>query len=215
VTSPANSSGPVHLEAADSSKISVASVLGAMLRHPIQNIVLRWNWKAAILSAIFRAPIFFAASARYGLKLAVAGAAVEAAFNSVGAGLYGAFLQNIRNARPAWLAWVLGAWTVPAIIQVTENCFHRAAGTSTLHLGIIISIILSALSAMFNLFAMRRGSLLAGNEARPLLRDLGNMPRLLLDFLLTVPRWISSFFCAPVNDKLLPDNIKRWGEKSA
>jgi len=173
---------------------TVSSALKAMLQHPISVILWRWNWKSALLSALFRAPIFFAASASYGALLALEGAGVEAIFNAAGAGLYGAFLQNIRKAKPAWLAWLVAAWLVPAMIQLCANAFHYAVGTSRLHRGIIISICLSAASATFNLFAMQRGSLLSGPGSETLLNDLGNMPRLILDFVLIVPRRVSGFF---------------------
>lgn len=189
-----------------------------MLRHPINSFVVQWNWKAAVLSAAFRAPIFFITGLRHGFRLALTGAAVEAAFNAGGAGLYGAFLQKIRNARPAWLAWVLAAWTVPALIQLTENLFHHSIGTSTLKLSIIVSVVLSALSAMFNLFAMRRGNLLTGHEAESLGSDMAKMPRLVLDFLLVIPRQIKSFFrksSGPKVEETWPETIKPWGEKSA
>jgi len=76
----------------------VWSALKTMLLHPISVLLWRWNWKSALLSALFRAPIFFAASVSYGALLALEGAGVEAIFNAAGAGFYGAFLQNIRKA---------------------------------------------------------------------------------------------------------------------
>ena len=183
-----------------------------MLLHPAAVLLLRWNWKSALLSALFRAPIFFAASLRSGILLAMAGAGVEAAFNAVGAGFYGAFLQNIRRTKPAWLAWLLGAWLVPALIQICENAFHYAVGTSRLHRGIIISIALSAASATFNLFAMRRGSLLSGPGSATLLTDLGRMPHLIFDFMLIVPRKISSFF---QGGSVEARDLSGWGGKRA
>jgi hypothetical protein len=192
---------------------SVWKVLALMLRHPVSLLFLRWNWKSASLSALFRAPIFFAASLRHGVGLALTGAAVETAFNAGGAGFYGAFLQNIRKAKPPWLAWLVGAWLVPALIQISENAFHFMAGTSRLHRSVIISICLSAASAMFNFFAMRRGSLLSGPGSESLQRDLGNMPRLILDFILVVPRWVADFFCGGRTGET--ENVNYWGESEA
>lgn len=182
-----------------------------MLLHPVSVLLWRWNWKGALLSALFRAPIFFAVSLHQGVLLALGGAGVEAVFNATGAGFYGAFLQNIRKAKPAWLAWLLGAWLVPALIQVGENAFHYAVGTSRLHRGIIISICLSAASATFNLFAMRRGSLLAGPGSESLLNDLGNMPQLLLDFVLIVPRGVKGFFRVDAGHE--PERLILWSDE--
>ena len=184
-----------------------------MLCHPVSLLFLRWNWKSALLSALFRAPIFFVASLHHGIGPALTGTAVETTFNATGAGFYGAFLQNIRKAKPAWLAWLVGAWLVPALIQISENAFHFMAGTSRLHRSIIISICLSATSAMFNFFAMGRGSLLSGPESESLQRDLGNMPRLILDFILVVPRWVADFFRRERAGET--ENVNYWGENEA
>ena len=183
-----------------------------MLLHPISVLLWRWNWKSALLSALFRAPIFFAASVGHGALLALEGAGVEALFNSVGAGLYGAFLQKLRHSKPAWLAWLVGACFVPILIQLCENAFHYAVGTSRLHRSIVISICLSALSATFNLFAMRRGTLLSGAGSETLMNDLGNMPRLIHDFILIVPRRVRVFFRLGSDEG---EYRARWDEERA
>ena len=55
----------------------VVDVLRYIVRHPIEVLVRRWNWKAAVLSALLRAPIFFFSYFRKdGLKMAI-GAAIE------------------------------------------------------------------------------------------------------------------------------------------
>ena len=46
---------------------------------------------------------------------------------------------------------------------------------------------MTGLSALFNLFAMRRGALLMGGESNPFSKDLCDLPRLALQFLLTIP----------------------------
>src|ERR1700722_1650162 len=38
---------------------TVSAVFGGMLRHPIRELILRWNWKSALLSSLLRATIFF------------------------------------------------------------------------------------------------------------------------------------------------------------
>ncbi|HQX57003.1 MAG TPA: hypothetical protein PLP07_13835, partial [Pyrinomonadaceae bacterium] len=52
---------------------SVLKVLLSLLRHPFQSLILRWNWKAAVLSALLRAPIFFFTYVfkKDGLRLAI------------------------------------------------------------------------------------------------------------------------------------------------
>jgi len=47
-------------------------------------------------------------------------------------------------------------------------------------------------SAVFNLFAMRRGVLIVGDEKASLFDDLRRMPRVVFDFLMAVPRAVAS-----------------------
>jgi hypothetical protein len=171
-----------------SSNPSLRVALAEMTRHPFSSLVLKWNWKSAVTSIMLRAPVFFAATVRGGIRLALAGALVEAAFNGVGAGFYGAFLQGIRGARPIWAVSLVGALAVPAAIQLSGNLVHFLLGTIVLRRGIAISIALSAITALFNLYAMRRGNLITGKEALPLHRDLMRLPHLIGGFLLIVPR---------------------------
>jgi hypothetical protein len=168
----------------------LGQVLAYIARHPVSALLLHWNWKSAVMSAAFRAPVFFTASVRYGLKVAITGAALEAGFNAIGAGFYGAFLQAVRNAQPFWLAWLVSTCAVPACIQIAVNLAHRAAGTSNLRHGITISLALSAITASFNLYSMRRGVMLTGSSGKPFLNDLGRLPGVIFSFLMTVPRWV-------------------------
>ncbi|HLJ89729.1 MAG TPA: hypothetical protein VKZ53_23160 [Candidatus Angelobacter sp.] len=167
----------------------VFDVLLEIVRRP-QLLLLQWNWKSAIFSAAYRCPIFFVASVRHGLKLALAGTLVEAAFNAFGAGVYGTFLQGIRKATPAWLAVLVGTCLLPAAFQILEFLFHLAIGTYVLRRGIAASIAMSILSAMFNMYAMRRGILLVGAEGKPFRQDLAKWPVILRDFFLLIPRWV-------------------------
>ena len=168
----------------------LGQVLAYIAKHPVSVLILHWNWKSAVMSATFRAPVFFMASVRCGLRVAITGAAVEAGFNAIGAGFYGAFLQAVRNAQPFWLAWLVSTCAVPAFIQVAVNLAHRAAGTSNLRHGIIISLALSAITASFNLYSMRRGVMLTGRGSRTFFNDLSRLPGVISSFLMTAPRWV-------------------------
>jgi hypothetical protein len=57
-----------------------------------------------------------------------------------------------------------------------------------LRLAEIVSVIISGLSALFNWYAMRRGTLLVGGEGDSFGKDLRRLPRLLLNFLIVLPR---------------------------
>ena len=55
----------------------VPEVLGAILRHPIANLVRRWNWKAALVSALSRARLFFVVNLPAGRSAAIAALVTE------------------------------------------------------------------------------------------------------------------------------------------
>ena len=51
--------------------------LRAILRHPIANLVRRWNWKAALVSALSRARLFFVVNLPAGRSAAIAALVTE------------------------------------------------------------------------------------------------------------------------------------------
>jgi len=161
-------------------------VLLDLLLHP-QKILLLWNWKAALLSLLLRGPIFLAASLRRGWQTAAAALATESLFCVISAGSYGAAVQTLRDAQPLWLTAIFLTVIVPAIFQVMEYWLHRLRGTPHLRPAEIASLILSALSALFNWYAMRRGTLLVGAEGKSLASDLRRLPFLIFGFLSLLP----------------------------
>jgi hypothetical protein len=50
------------------------------------------------------------------------------------------------------------------------------------------SVAFTALSTLFNLYAMRRGALLVGTGRQSLWEDLRRLPRIVWDFITLVPR---------------------------
>src|SRR5262249_21977341 len=149
-----------------------------------------WNWKSAVLSVILRVPVFAAVAVRKGPE-AVAGAVIaEALVCAFNAGCYAALVQHIRNRRPVWLTAVVIAVVLRAIGQVIEYEVHAWRGTPHRIFAVIVSSILSAVSSLFNWYAMRQGTLLVGAERSSLVSDLKRLPRLLGEFLLLGPRWL-------------------------
>jgi hypothetical protein len=157
-----------------------------LLRHP-QRILFLWNWKAAELSIILRGPIFLAAAARRGLGAALSAVLTECLFCAVTAGFYGAAVQTLRDAEPPWLTILFVTFVLPGIFQVLEYALHRFRGTPHLRIAEIISIFVSALSALFNWYAMRRGALLVGGEGKSFGSDLRRLPGLIIRFLIALP----------------------------
>ena len=85
-----------------------------LFKHPFDALVLRWNWKAAVLSAVLRAPIFFFTYLfkKDGLKLAIGAALVQSLFRLIFGGINGAIIQSYSRVEPAWHAVL----TVPLIL---------------------------------------------------------------------------------------------------
>jgi len=173
-----------------SPSISFSETLLDLLRRP-QQILFLWNWKSALLSVILRGPIFLAAAVRQGWQASLSALLTESVFCAITAGFYGAVVQTLRNAEPEWLTVLFLTTVVPAAFQVLEYLLHWARGTPHLRIAEIVSIVVSAISALFNWYAMRRGTLLVGGEGGSFGMDLRRLPRLILNFLLAVPRQIA------------------------
>ena len=67
----------------------------------------QWNWKAALLSAVFRAPVFLVTTFSYGWHSTTLAVGVEAVYRTATAGIFAGFIQSVRNKRPIWLAVLL------------------------------------------------------------------------------------------------------------
>lgn len=164
----------------------VLDLLFDLIKHP-KELLLLWNWKAATLSIILRGPIFLGVSVRRGWHEALGALCTELIFCAISAGFYGAVVQCLKDGEPQWFTGVLLALLVPLLLQGFEYLLHWFRGTPHLHVAAIVSLIVSGLSALFNWYAMRRGTLLVGAEGGGFGTDLGRLPRLLLGFLSVLP----------------------------
>lgn len=150
-------------------------------------LVRRWNWKAALLSSFFRAAIFFAANLAAGWRAALAAMSVELLYRGICAGVFGALTQAFRNAQPAWLAACTAMVLLPLASHSIEFAIHLWRGTPRLVTSIVSSVIFTALSTLFNLYAMRRNVLVTGSGSESLAADFRALPRVLGGFLAVVP----------------------------
>lgn len=164
--------------------VSVGQALLHLLRDPWRNVVLRWNGKAALLSAMFRGSIFLIASIKSHHAGHSSGALAEALFGAISAGFFGTLTQTLRFARPKWLVELLLAGIYPVLFQVGDFYFHAAVEAQVFRAGMIASATFTALSAAFNLYSMRRGTLLVGKEGKAFSQDLSALPRLALSFVI-------------------------------
>jgi hypothetical protein len=172
---------------------TVFQVLEDLVSHPVQTIVRRWNWKSACLSSIVRSVIFFCANLPAGLHAAVAALLTELTFRGVLSGFYGALTEAFRFAEPEWAAAIVVMILLPLAGHSVEFAVHFLRGTAKLKAGMIGSVCFTAISTVFNLYAMRRGALITGQGQQSLGSDLKQMPRLIVDFLACGPRaaWLA------------------------
>jgi hypothetical protein len=155
----------------------------AVLADPWQTFVADWNWKAALLSALFRGMLFLAVAVPRGsgaLRLVW----IELAFRIAVGGFWGSLLQAFRGARPAWLAGLLAAVALPAAAHALEYLALRAGHAPHIGAGMVVSIAVSVGSLLLNWFLMREGLLITGAGADSLGCDLRRLPRLLAAFFL-------------------------------
>lgn len=171
-------------------RTTVFAAIFDVLRHPVDTLIYRWNWKSAVLSALLRAPIFFFTYLfnKDGLKLAIGAAAAQSVFRLIFGGVNGAIIQSFSKVEPAWHAVL----TVPVVLATfshiveyfVQTLYDHQTGSDAKGRAITISVVVSAISAIFNLFAMRRGALLVKDESQQSIwRDLKSMPWLALEFL--------------------------------
>ena len=168
----------------------VIDVFKYLIRHPLESLFYRWNWKAAVLSALLRAPIFFFTYffKKEGVKVALGAALAQSIFRFVFGGVNGSVIQSFRRVEPAWHAVL----TVPLVLAtfshvieyIVQYFYDQNVGSNGKASAIAVSVIISIISAVFNLFAMRRGALLVKDESRQSLgRDLIRMPWLIFEFI--------------------------------
>ena len=186
---------------------TVQGVVSRLLRHPFRSIILRWNWKSAILSAALRAPIFFFVYlfGENGLWLAVGAFAVQAALRLFMGGVNGAIIQSFRRVEPAWHALIAVPLVLASVSHLFEfmvqSIYDYKTGVTGKGSAVAISVLVSVTSALFNLFAMRRGALLVKDDSQQSIwRDLWRMPRITLEFISYPLTWTRRKNNAKKND---------------
>ena len=147
-----------------------------------------WNYKTAILSSLVRSAIFFATTVSAGLEAATGAMLAEFAFRFVTSGFYGALTQAFRRVEPPVLGTLGAVLVLPALGHLGEFIVHSLRGTPNLSTALATSIAFTAVSTAFNLFAMRRGTLIVGAGQRPLVEDMRAMPKLLFLFVAAISR---------------------------
>ncbi len=163
--------------------------------HDPAQLVRHWNYKGAIMSGGFRAPIFLITYlvGRESIKLALGAALAQFIFRFIFAGVGGALIQAFRRVEPAWKALLAILLIVPIISHIFEffvqTGFAYFTQTSDhTDAAITRSVCISILSALFSLFIMRRNVMIVGEEdSKSFWNDLARFPVLIFDFIMFIP----------------------------
>jgi len=143
-----------------------------------------------MFSALFRGGIFFTVNFKAGWRAAVGAMLAEFVWRTATSGGWGALTQMLRKVRPEWQGLLGSMLVAPALSHSIEFTIHYTRGTPMLAKSIITSICFTQVSNLFNLYAMRKGALITGPEARSLRQDMRDVPGLVGGFLLVLPRLI-------------------------
>jgi len=169
----------------------VVDVFRYLVRHPIEMLVWRWNWKAAIFSGVLRSMIYLFTHLKEGWRAALGAMSVEFFFRLIVSGASGSLVQAFHNAAPVWLATLCVMIMLPAFSHMIEFTLHTLNGDVNKGKAIIISITFSIISAIFNLFAMRRDALLVKDDrAQTLGQDLVKLPKIVGEFMFYPLVWL-------------------------
>jgi hypothetical protein len=162
---------------------TVGGVLSALVAHPVDRLIRRWNWKAATLSAASRGLLFFLVNLAGGLDAARAAFVTEFVVRAVTSGFYGTITQSFRSVEPVWAGTVAALLVLPLLSHSVEFVAHWIRGTEALLASITASLVFTAISTAFHLHAMRQNVLTVGAGSHSLRSDLRALPWVLLSFL--------------------------------
>jgi hypothetical protein len=189
----------------------VVDVFRYLVRHPVEMLIWRWNWKAALFSGVLRSMIYLFTHLKEGWRAALGAMSIEFFFRLIVSGASGSLVQAFHNAAPVWLATLCIMIMLPAFSHTIEFTLHTLNGDINKGKALIISITFSIISAIFNLFAMRRDALLVkDNRAQSLGQDLAQMPKILGEFVFYPLIWLlnrnkKNAIIVPASDKLPPN----------
>lgn len=167
---------------------TVLGVLAAIFRRPDQYLIRYWNWKSALMSVLMRSIIFFSTTVKFGWKAGLAAVTHDIWYRFFLSGTIGSLTQAFRKAEPAWLATITVSILLPAFAHLVEYVAHKLQGTQNLKTAVTASIIFTVISILFNYYIMRRGVLVVDEGSRSFWSDMAQMPRMILGFLLVIPR---------------------------
>jgi hypothetical protein len=167
--------------------MTVLDVLRQLCTTPGDLLLRKWNWKSAVFSSLIRASIFFFCNLTAGMHAAEGAMLAEFVYRGVTSGFYGALTQAFRKAEPVWQASITVMVLLPLSSHSIEFVVHLVRHTPHLRTSIISSVCFTAISTLFNLYAMRRGVLVTGAGAGSVASDMRRIPGLIAGFVAAGP----------------------------
>jgi hypothetical protein len=174
---------------------TIGHVCSDLIRHPLRSLIYRWHWKNAIASALLRSSLFFLTNLAAGHNAAIRATLVEFALRIPLVGMLAAVTQSLSRADPVSAATFFAIGVLPTLALATEFGVHWMVHTPELATSMTASLALSVFSTIFGLFVMRRGVMVVDEVRRPFGDDLKQLPRLVVEFVLLLPRTIIRYAC--------------------
>jgi len=163
---------------------TVTDVLKGIIQHPVQNLLMKWNWKSALFSSSIRGTIFFITNLTAGIEAAVGASVLEFSYRIFSAGFFGSLTQAFRKVENRRRGMIAAIILLPVIQHTIELIVHWIGGTAEIQASILASIGFTVVSTSFNLFAMREGILIVGSGKQSLWSDLKMVPKVLVMYLI-------------------------------
>ena len=195
------------LESVHDEAISIGDVFLSLFQHPLQ-VLTRWNWKSALMGALLRASFYFTVykASRESWIVTMTAVTVELSFRFFTSGISGSLVQSFRRAKPEWLATTIVSIILPVFSHTVEFLTHwgqekyfanvfAASINNARQKAFAVSVLVSVMSALFNIYIMRQGVLLvgAGEETKSLWSDLKSIPWMIVQFVSYLPSQILRF----------------------
>jgi hypothetical protein len=167
---------------------TLKTALFRLVAHPRRLLIGRWNWKAAVTSSMVRGLIFLIANLSAGWRAAVGAMLAEWTFRSMTSGFYGTLTQTLGEVEPEWHGTLCAIFMLPIVSHSLEFLLHWLRHTPKLRASLISSIAFTVFSTLFNIYAMRRGTLVVGDGAPSLAADFRALPRIIVTFMVEMLR---------------------------
>jgi hypothetical protein len=163
--------------------LTIDKVLICLFRHPFKHVIRRWNWKAACMSVFCRGLLILFVNLSAGTANAADALLAEICYRALTSGFYSSITQAFRYVQPFWAASLATMALIPIISDTIELTVHILCGTQRISATFAASLIFTASATLIELFAMRHGILVVGENGKSLLQDFKNTYRLIVEYI--------------------------------